>query len=497
MLGADLLSMGSNVLSRHFSHRGAIAFGVALLAVAAFAGCSRPPLPSAPDTGSPDAAMLPAGDDLLLVHCGTLIDGLSDAPLFRQEVVIDGGRIVAVRPIAVDSSTQDSFSDNFGVSRSKRDSDQLSLLPTGATFLDLSDKTCLPGLINTHVHFDANPEDAADYSVYGSRTEEEVLALASANAKTTLLSGFTTVRHTGAWFPSTIYKLRELIEAGIVLGPRIQTAGPYLTIPGGGGDLRFPEIPEEEIPSDSQRGIATTPTEFAQRAEAAIDAGAEFLKVIASGAVFSVGTEPGAPEMTQADIEAVVEVAHRRGVKVTAHVHSDQSGQDAILAGVDSLEHASLLEDDTIALAAERGVAFSMDVYNGTYTESVGRAQGYPEVFLERNADTTEAQRVVFEKALRAGVLLPYGTDAGVLPHNMGAWQFATMVARGMTPMDAIKSATSHAAIHMGLEKDVGAIQPGRYGDLVAVAASPLDNIDVLQQIEAVLKQGRVVDSPR
>jgi imidazolonepropionase-like amidohydrolase len=495
MLCADFLSMTASGLRRYFSFRGPIAGGVALLAVAAFTACSQPPLPTVPDADSSEAVKLPAGGDSLVVHCGTLIDGLSDEPLFRQEVVIDGGRIVAVRPIAVDSSTQDASSDNLGVSRSKRDNDRLSLLPTGATFLDLGDKTCLPGLINTHVHFDANPEDAADYSVYGSRTEEEVLALASANAKTTLLSGFTTVRHTGAWFPSTIYKLRELIEAGAAMGPRIQTAGPYLTIPGGGGDLRFPEIPEEKIPPDSQRGIATTPTEFARRTQAAIDAGADFIKVIASGAVFSVGTEPGAPEMTQADIEAVVEVAHRRGVKVTAHVHSDQSGQDAILAGVDSLEHASLLGGDTIALAAERGVAFSMDVYNGTYTEVVGRAQGYPEVFLQRNADTTEAQRMVFEKALRAGVMLPYGTDAGVLPHNMGAWQFATMVARGMTPMDAIKSATSHAAIHMGLEKDVGAIQPGRYGDLVAVATSPLDNINVLRHVEVIVKQGRVIDS--
>ena len=366
-------------------------------------------------------------------------------------------------------------------------------MPTGARFLDLSDKTCLPGLINTHVHFDANPEDAADYSVYGSRTEEEVLALASANAKITLLSGFTTVRHTGAWFPSTIYKLRELIEAGILLGPRIQTAGPYLTIPGGGGDLRFPEIPEEKIPSDSQRGIATTPTEFATRAEAAIDAGADFIKVIASGAVFSLGTEPGAPEMTQADIEAVVEVAHRRGVKVTAHVHSDQSGQDAILAGVDSLEHASLLEGDTIALAAERGVAFSMDVYNGTYTESVGRAQGYPEVFLKRNADTTEAQRVVFAKALRTGVPLIYGTDAGVLPHDMGGWQFSVMVARGMTPMNAIKSATSHAAFYMSMDRDVGAIVPGRYGDIVAVKGDPLGDVERLKAITTVIKAGKLV----
>ena len=196
--------------------------------------------------------------------------------------------------------------------------------------------------------------------------------------------------------------------------------------------------------------------------------------MIASGAVFSVGTDPGAPEMTQADIEAVVAVAKRYGKKVTAHVHSDQSGQDAILAGVDSLEHASLLEDSTIALAAERGVAFSMDVYNGTYTDTIGREQGYPEVFLQRNTDTTEAQRSVFEKAYRAGVTLLYGTDAAVLPHDMGGWQFATMIEHGMTPMDAIRSATSVAADHMGLAHDVGAITPGRVADIIAVQDDPL-----------------------
>jgi len=492
MVGTDLLTMVARVL-RHFSYRGAIAGGVVSLAAASLTGCSQPLLPTAPDADSPDAGMVHTGSDFLVVHCGTLIDGLADEPLLRQEVVIDGDRIVAVRPIGAGSSRQDSPSDNPGVSGSTRINDPWSILSAGTTFLDLSDKTCLPGLINTHVHFDANPEDAADYSVYGTRTEQEVLALASANAKTTLLSGFTTVRHTGAWFPSTIYTLKELIEAGVALGPRIQTAGPYLTIPGGGGDLRFPEIPEEKIPSDSQRGIATTPTEFAQRAEAAIDAGAEFLKVIASGAVFSMGTEPGAPEMTQADIEAVVEVAHRRGVKVTAHVHSDQSGQDAILAGVDSLEHASLLEDATIGLAAERGVAFSMDVYNGTYTESAGRAQGYPDVFLQRNADTTEAQRVVFEKALREGVPLIYGTDAGVLPHDMGGWQFSVMVARGMTPMEAIRSATSMAAVHMGLDEEVGAIEIGRYGDLIAVAENPLTRVDALKSVSTVIKSGQIV----
>ena len=406
----------------------------------------------------------------IVVHCGRLIDGLSDEPRLDQSIHILGDRIVRIEAQGAAPA-----------------------LTNQTVIHDLTEFTCLPGLINTHVHFDGNPEDSVDYSVYARRTPDETLQLILDNAKTTLLTGFTTVRHVGAWFPDTVYRARELIEKGQAPGPRIQTAGPYLTIPGGGGDLTFPEIPAEDIPAESQQGIASTPEEFAARAEAAIAAGADFLKVIASGAVFSVGTVPGAPEMTRAEIEAVVTVAKRYGKKVTAHVHSDQSGQDAILAGVDSLEHASLLNGNTIDLAAARGVAFSMDVYNGTYTDTVGREQGYPEIFLQRNTYTTEAQRVVFEKAYEKGVTLLYGTDAAVLPHDMGGWQFATMVERGMRPMDAIRSATSVAAEHMGLSADVGAIAPGRVADLIAVRGNPLADAEILRDVALVMQAGIII----
>ena len=443
--------------------RSVFAFG-GLLLTTLLGGCGDATKPTT--NGAPTTTL----DIDTVIHCGSLIDGLADTPLLQQSVAIRAGRVVSVKPTSQSSSHN-----------------------ADANVVDLSDMTCLPGLINTHVHFDGNPEDSVDYSVYATRTAAETLQLVLDNAEITLLTGFTTVRHVGAWFPDAVYEARALIERGDAAGPRIQTAGPYLTIPGGGGDLTFPEIPPEDIPPESQQGIASTPEEFAVRAEAAFAAGADFLKVIASGAVFSVGTDPGAPEMTQADIEAVVAVARRYGKKVTAHVHSDQSGQDAILAGVDSLEHASLLEDSTIALAAERGVAFSMDVYNGTYTDTIGREQGYPEVFLQRNTDTTEAQRNVFEKAYQAGVTLLYGTDAAVLPHDMGGWQFATMIEHGMTPMDAIRSATSVAADHMDLAHDVGAIAPGRLADIIAVQGDPLMRPETLRDIPVVLKAGVIV----
>ena len=225
----------------------------------------------------------------IIIHCGSLIDGLSETVLGAREVRVDKGVITAL--------------------------DNASRTVVAERDIDLRDYTCLPGLINTHVHFDANPEDAADYGIYARRSTRDNLELILQNAEITLKSGFTTVRHVGAWFPDAVAAAKALIDEGLAQGPNIQTAGPYLTIPGGGGDLTFPEIPPEKIPAESQQGIASTPEDFAQRAQTAIDKGAQFLKVIASGAVFSMGTAPGAPEMHQDDIAAVVAVAKKMGSK--------------------------------------------------------------------------------------------------------------------------------------------------------------------------------------
>jgi imidazolonepropionase-like amidohydrolase len=319
---------------------------------------------------------------------------------------------------------------------------------------------------------------------------------ATENAETNLLTGFTTVRNTGDYYPEFVYKIRSRIRAGAAVGPRVQTAGPYLTVPGGGGDILLSGHDESEIPPAMRTGVAETPEQFEDAARRAVANGADFLKVLASGAVFSYGIEPGLPEMHQDDIEAVVKVAREHGLKVTAHVHSAQSGKDAVLAGVDSLEHASLLDDAAIALVAEHGVTLSMDVYNGTYTENVGREQNYPEHIMQRNFDTTEAQRVVFEKAYVLGIPITYGTDAAVLPHDMGGWQFGIMVERGMAPMDAMRSAMAVAARHMGWEDEVGAVRPGLYGDLIAVSGNPLDDQEVMKDVKVVIKGGLVFKLP-
>ena len=416
---------------------------------------------------TPDVAQLPFEPDSgnLFIRCGALIDGLSDEIADDRMVVIKDGRIAAV--VGGDAEIR-----------------------PGMTFLDLSDKTCLPGLINTHVHLEIKPEDFVDYSIYYTSSAEFFNQTAVNFSAVNLLTGFTTVRNVGAFFPDAISHAAAQIESGQAIGPRIRQAGPYMTIPGGGGSVQVPYIDASTIPPATQMGEGRGADEFRARAEAAVAAGYDFLKVIASGAVFSFGDSPGAPEMTQEEIAAVVDVAHASGIKVTAHVHSAESGVDAILAGVDSIEHASLLTDEVIAMAAEAGVALSMDVYNGTYTDTVGREQGYPEEYLQRNFDLTETQRVVFEKAYAAGIPIMYGTDGGVLPHKMGGWQFAIMVERGMTPMDAIKSATSVPADHMDIAANVGAIEVGRYGDLIAISGNPLENMELMRQVDVVIKGG-------
>ena len=408
-------------------------------------------------------------DDIdLIVRCGTLIDGLSSETVDDRIVVIRNERIASILP------GNDPAMAN-------------------AELLDLSDHTCLPGLIDTHVHLALLPEDADDYKIYLQRTIEDTQRLAEINAAKVINSGFATVRHVGSYTPGVIRTLRERIDAGETPGPRLQTAGPYLTIPQGGGDMYIPGVDDEDVPSYYRTGVATGPDEFRTKAEAAVADGADFLKVVASGAVFGYGGVVGAREMTQEDIAAVVDVAKAAGIKVTAHAHGADSIKDAILAGVDAIEHASLGDDESITLALEYGVAFSMDVYNGTYTEEVGYEQNYAEEFMRKNEETTAAQRVVFGKALAAGVTLLFGTDLGVLPHDLGTRQFVQMVELGMTPMHAIKSATSVAADHMGMADDVGAIEVGRFGDLIAIRGNPLDDISTLQKVDYVIKGGTIV----
>ena len=416
-----------------------------------------PPLavvPYAPDSGT------------VTVRCGKLIDGLRDSALENAVVVITRGRV--------------SYAGAANAA------------PVAGPVLDLPGYTCLPGLIDMHDHIADRPNDTHDLKVYFTRSAAEQERVARENANITLAAGFTTVRSPGAYIAWAENDLRDRVNRGEVAGPRIQAAGIYLTIPGGGGDMLVPGVAEKDIPARVRMGVARGPEQFAEKARLAVAHGVDFIKIIASGAVLAYGGVPGSPEMTPEELRAVVDVAHAAGIKVAAHAHGAQSIKDAIEAGADTIEHASLADDEAIAMAAKHKVALSMDVYNGDYIATEGRQQGWPEEFLRKNDETTEAQRQVFTKAWKAGAPIVYGTDAAVYPHGLNARQFPIMVAHGMPPMDAIRAATSVAAHYMGWEDRVGALVPGRFGDLIAVPGNPLEDITLLEKVPVVVKGGLV-----
>jgi imidazolonepropionase-like amidohydrolase len=445
-----------------------------LLACALLVGCKVAPVAERTSIVVRDVPFTP-DSGTLAIRCGLLIDGVSGLPLIDALVVIRDGRIKSVKP---DASRGDAAAARVPI-------------------LDLGDFTCLPGLVDMHTHLTDRPEDTADLRVYFTRELNETLRQSRENAAATVLAGFTSVRNVGTYVAGTDVMLRDSINRGETLGPRMQVSGPYLTIPHGGGDLYVPDYQEPQENARFHFGVARGAQEFHDRAEILLASGSDFLKIIASGAVLAFGGVPGAPEMTREEIDAVVKVAHAAGKKVAAHAHGAESIRMAMAAGADTIEHASYLDEAGIALALKLGtVALAMDVYNGDYIDTEGRKANWPEEFLRKNIETTEIQRQAFTRAVKAGVPIVYATDAGVFPHGLNARQFPIMVKRGMTPMQAIQSATSVAARFMGLEDDMGSVQAGKFGDLIAVRGNPLVDISLLQNVEVVIKGGLVLRLP-
>jgi imidazolonepropionase-like amidohydrolase len=363
-------------------------------------------------------------------------------------------------------------------------------IPADAERIDLPGQTLLPGLIDMHVHLTSEPT----FGGYNSLqfTDNFWVVLGTRHAKDTLEAGFTTVRNVGSQHYDDV-ALRQAIDAGFIPGPRIVTATYAMGATGGHCDSTF--FP----PSMDQRApiLIDSPDDARKAVRTVHKYGAQVIKICATGGVFSHGDTPGAQQLTLEEMKAVVDEAHMAGLKVAAHAHGASGIHDAILAGVDTIEHASLADDEDIRLAKAKGAYFSMDIYNTDYTQSEGRKNGVLEDNLRKDREIGEIQRENFRKAVKAGVKMIFGTDAGVYPHGTNARQFAVMVRYGMTPMQAIQSATVTAAEALGRSADVGAVAPGRYGDLVAVKGDPLTDVSLLEHVDFVMKGGEVVKNLR
>jgi imidazolonepropionase-like amidohydrolase len=409
-----------------------------------------------------------ADDRLLVVHAGRLIDVERSEVLTDRAIVIRGERVENVAAIGEE--------------------------PEGADVIDLRGHTVLPGLMDMHAHMVGELENAKGYAAMVTNSPAQEAFVGVRNARDTILAGFTTVRDVGTFRAFVDVALRDAIDRGWVLGPRMQCAGAFVTSSSGGGDIPGLAVDvDERLPRDLRFGVANSPDEMRRVVREILHRGAGLIKVIATGAVLTEGTDPGAPEFSEDEIRAAVEEAALNGAFVAAHAHGPEGIRRAIRAGVRSIEHGSLIDDEGIDLLGEHGTYLVADIYCGDWIEEAGRREGWPESSLEKNAMTTDAQREGFAKAVKAGVRCAYGTDSGVYPHRYVGRQFAYMVRFGMTPIEAIRAATIVAAECMGWEDRVGAVAPGRFADLVAVSGDPLEDISLLEDIPFVMKDGAVV----
>jgi imidazolonepropionase-like amidohydrolase len=410
------------------------------------------------------AAMSSSGS--LVVLAGRLVDPVAGEALRDRAVLIRDGRVHDVVPAAEAPSSHET--------------------------IDLSTRTVLPGMIDCHAHLIGELDSGQGYAHLVNRTFAEEALTGVTNARDTLMAGFTTVRDIGTFHAFTDLALRDAIAAGRLVGPRMMCAGAYVTCPGGGGDITgLP--PDAMVPPGLREGVSSGPEEVRRNVRKILDRGADFIKVLATGAVLTSGTDPGKPELTEEEIRAAVEEAEARGTHVAAHAHGAEGAKRAIRAGVRSIEHASLIDDETIAMMAERGTYLVADMFDGDWMIQEGPRLGYSDEVMRKTELTNDAQRENFAKAVKAGVRIAFGTDSGIYPHGWNARNLAFHVRFGQTPIEAIRSATITSAELMGWRDRVGSLQPGRYADLIAVDGDPLDDVTVLEDVAFVMKGGEVV----
>jgi imidazolonepropionase-like amidohydrolase len=364
-------------------------------------------------------------------------------------------------------------------------------IPAEGKVIDLSRMTVLPGLIDCHTHVADGASDNGEPLSQLKKTASQVVLESIPNARTMLESGFTTVRDVGVYRALNDIALRDAIAKGYVEGPRMFVAGAYVTITGGAGAMTG-FAPDIQLPWDFHYGEANSPWEVRQVIRKLAHDGVDHIKVLSSGAVLTHGSNPKSQEFTPEELQAAVDEASHFGLRVESHAHSAEGIKNAIRAGVASVEHATMIDDEGIALAKAKGTYLDMDIYDEECIQEAGRKGNIPKDFLQHDAELGQIQRDNFRKAVKAGVKMSFGTDAGVCPYDRSVRQFALMVKYGMTPMQAIQAATTSAADLLGHSDVVGSIKPGRYADVIAVSGDPLQDVSVLEHVQFVMKDGKV-----
>ena len=364
-------------------------------------------------------------------------------------------------------------------------------VPAGVNVIDLGSATLLPGLIDCHVHLTGDPGEVKGdyYEAVLKRGSIDSAILSPTYAKRTLDAGFTTVRNLGA--PDYVdVALRNAIDRGDIAGPRMLVSGPPLGATGGHADDTTGFSPWIEF--HGVEGVADGVDAIRHRVRENVKNGADVIKFMASAGVLSAEASVGAPQYSQEEMNAVVDEAHRWGKKVAAHAHGAESIKMAIRAGVDSIEHSSMIDEEGLKLAKQHGTYLDFDVYNDDYILSEYAKKGFPASTVEKERLVGRLQRENFQRAVKAGEKMAFGTDAGVYPHGWNGKQFAVMTHWGMTPMQAIQAATVNAADLLGMTGKVGAVAPGYYADLVAVSGDPINDVAQLEHVSFVMKGGAV-----
>ncbi|MEL6359900.1 MAG: amidohydrolase family protein [Pseudomonadota bacterium] len=406
---------------------------------------------------------LPALADTILLTADRMVEPSSGRLVESPGLLIEDGVIVAAGNVAA------------------------MTVPAGTETISLAGKTILPGLIDMHTHLTSSATKGRGYDRF-ALPEDRTTIWGVVHAKATVEAGFTTVRNVGGGYNTLA--LRDAINEGEIPGPRMFVAGPPVGIVGGHCS------DDNYLPYDAEskgEAAATGPWSMREKVRRNIKFGVDLIKTCSTGGVFSKGTLLGAPQGTVAELKAIVDEAHMRGLKVASHAHGTIGIKNAIKAGVDTIEHASVLDDEAIRMAKKEGVYLSMDIYNTEYTLSVGESLGVPEESLNKEREVGSVQRESFRKAVKAGAKVIFGSDAAIYPHGDNANQFSRMVEFGMTPAQAINAATGLAAEALGKDGELGCLRIGCRADVIAVSENPLADVSTLERVEFVMKDGIVV----